>query len=43
LEAGLKTIFLIGAIAMLVSFLLVVTIPEISMDAEVRDKKAPAS
>jgi MFS family permease len=42
LEAGLKTIFLIGAVTMLVSFLLVIAIPEISMDAEVRDKKAAA-
>jgi hypothetical protein len=42
LEAGLKTIFLIGAITMLVSFLLVITIPEISMDAEVKDKKETA-
>jgi len=39
LEAGLKTIFLIGAVTMLVAFLLVVTIPEISMDVEVKDKR----
>jgi hypothetical protein len=43
LEAGLKTIFLIGAVTMLVAFLLAVTIPEISMDDEVRDKKMPES
>lgn len=39
LEAGLKTIFLIGAVTMLISFLLVITIPEISMDVEVKDKR----
>lgn len=39
LEAGLKTIFLIGAVTMLVAFLLVVTIPEISMDSEIKDKR----
>jgi len=32
LEAGLHVIFLIGAITMLISFLLILTIPEISMD-----------
>lgn len=42
LEAGLKLIFLVGAIGMVVSFLLVLTIPEVSMDAEVEDKQAPA-
>lgn len=41
LEAGLKLIFLVGAIGMVISFLLVLTIPEVSMDAEVPDKKAP--
>jgi hypothetical protein len=38
LEAGLKTVFVIGAVAMLISFLLILTIPEVSMDVEVRDK-----
>jgi MFS family permease len=38
LEAGLKTIFLIGAVAMLISFLLVVTIPEVSMEVKPEDK-----
>ncbi len=42
LEAGLKTIFLIGAITMLTAFLLVVTIPEISIDSEVKDKRETA-
>ncbi|MEJ2245597.1 MAG: hypothetical protein P8Y80_05860 [Acidobacteriota bacterium] len=41
LEASLKIIFLIAAVTTLLSFLLIVTIPEISMDAEVSDKKAP--
>jgi hypothetical protein len=42
LEAGLKTIFLIGAVTMLIAFLLVVTIPEISIDSEVKDKRETA-
>jgi hypothetical protein len=43
LEASLKTVFLIGAIAMLASFILIVTIPEISMDVEVQDKAAKSA
>ncbi len=42
LETALKTVFLIGAITMAVSFIMILTIPEIDMDAEVQDKKAPA-
>lgn len=42
LEAGLKLIFFVGAIGMVISLLLVTTIPEVSMDAEVEDKQAPA-
>jgi MFS family permease len=42
LESGLKLIFLVGAIGMVVSLLLVITIPEVSMDAEVADKQSPA-
>jgi hypothetical protein len=38
LEASLKAVFLIGAITMLLSLILIVTIPEVSMDAEVQDK-----
>lgn len=34
LEAGLKLIFLVGAIGMFVSFIMVLTIPEVSMDDE---------
>ena len=40
LEAGLKLIFLVGAIGMTISLLLVLTIPEVSMDVEVADKQA---
>jgi MFS family permease len=45
LEASLKTVFLIGAATMLISFLLILSIPEVSMDVEAADKKAlePAS
>jgi MFS family permease len=43
LEAGLKLIFLVGAIGMTISLLLVITIPEVSMDVEVEDKRAPAA
>ncbi len=35
LESGLKLVFLVGAISMMVSLLLVATIPEISMNAEI--------
>lgn len=42
LEAGLKLIFLVGAIGMAVSLVMVLTIPEVSMDAEVEDKQAPS-
>jgi MFS family permease len=40
LEAGLKLIFFVGAIGMVISLLLVITIPEVSMDVEVADKQA---
>ena len=43
MEAGLKIIFLIGAVAMLLTFLIICTIPEISIDAIVEDKKSPLS
>jgi MFS family permease len=39
MEAGLRTVFVVSAIAMLLAFLLVVTIPEISIEAPVEDKK----
>jgi MFS family permease len=41
LEAGLRKIFIIGVITMLVSFLLILTIPEVSMDVEALDKRPP--
>ena len=41
LEASLKTIFVIGAVAMLISFLLVVTIPEVSMEVKPEDPVGP--
>jgi MFS family permease len=40
LEAGLKRVFLVGAVTMISSLLLVLTIPEVSMDVEVADQKA---
>jgi MFS family permease len=41
MEAGLQSVFLLGAITMLLSFLLILTVPEVSMDAVVEDKKMP--
>ena len=34
LESGLKLVFLVGAVAMVLSLLLIITIPEVSMDSE---------
>lgn len=42
LESGLKLVFLMGAVAMTISLLLITTIPEISVDDEVPDKAAPS-
>jgi MFS family permease len=39
MEAGLKAVFIIGAVAMLLAFLIICTVPQISMDAKVEDKK----
>jgi hypothetical protein len=39
LQSGLKIPFLIGAITKLVSFLFIITIPEVSMDVEAQDKR----
>jgi MFS family permease len=39
MEAGLRSVFWIAAIAMLLSFLLILTVPEISLDTEPQDKK----
>ena len=41
-EAGLKSVFLLGAITMLIAFLLISRVPEVSMDAVVEDKKQQA-
>jgi MFS family permease len=38
LQSGLKALFLMGAVALLIALLFIFTIPEVSMDAEVRDK-----
>ena len=42
LESGLKLVFLMGAVAMMISSLLITTIPEISVDDEAPDKAAPS-
>jgi hypothetical protein len=41
LQSGLSMVFLIGAGTMLLAFLLILAIPEISIDAEVKDEKPP--
>ncbi len=41
MEASLRSVFWIGAITMLLSFLLIITVPEISLDIEVQDDRAP--
>jgi len=41
LEAGLRGVFLLGAVTMLISFLLILTVPEVSMDAVIEDTKVP--
>ncbi len=43
MEAGLRSVFWIGAITMLLAFLLICTIPEISMDSESQGEKAAES
>jgi len=42
MEAGLRSIFWIAAITMLLSFLLIITVPEISLESEVPDTKVTA-
>lgn len=39
LQSGLKVLFSLGAVALLIALLFIITIPEVSMDTEVRDKK----
>lgn len=41
LEAGLRYIFIIGAITSLISLLLIITIPEVSIEAEVKENQQP--
>jgi MFS family permease len=40
MEASLRSIYIIGAVAMLLTFIIICTIPEISVDTEVEDEKA---
>ena len=41
LQSGLGRVFMIGAGTMLLAFLLILAIPEISIDVEVKDGKVP--
>jgi MFS family permease len=41
LESGLKLVFLVGAAAMLISLVIVLTIPEVSVDVEAADLAVP--
>jgi MFS family permease len=41
LESGLKLVFLVGAVAMMIALLMILTIPEISMDAETPENREP--
>jgi MFS family permease len=41
MEAGLRIVYIIGAIAMLLTFLVICSIPEISIDVPVEDRKSP--
>ena len=41
-QIAVRSTFLLGAVTMLLAFLLILTVPEISMDVSVADKKAPA-
>jgi MFS family permease len=43
MEAGLRSIFWIAAITMLIAFLLISTIPEVSFETEVQENKAAES
>jgi hypothetical protein len=39
MESSLRLVFIIGAVCMLLAFLTICTIPEISIDAKVEEKK----
>jgi hypothetical protein len=41
MEAGLRSVFTFGAATMLLSFFLILTVPEVSMDTVVEDKRTP--
>ena len=43
MEAGLRTVFFIAAITMLLAFLLILTIPEISLEPPAEEKGMPAA
>jgi len=43
LEAGLRSVFWISAITMLLSFFIILTLPEISLDTEAQDSKVVGS
>jgi MFS family permease len=40
MQEGVRSVFIFGAATMLISFLLILTVPEVSMDTVVEDKKA---
>jgi hypothetical protein len=40
LEASLRYVFIIGAVTSLIAFLLIITIPEVSIEAEVQDRRS---
>jgi hypothetical protein len=41
MEAGVRSVFIFGAATMLISFFLILTVPEVSMDTPVEDQKTP--
>jgi hypothetical protein len=41
MQTAVRNVFLLGAVTMVIAFLLILTVPEISIDAKVEDKKAP--
>jgi hypothetical protein len=41
-QSGLRVVFLIGAVTMLASFLLILSIPEIPWDVEVQERRVRA-
>ena len=43
LESGLKMVFLIGAVAMTIALLMILTIPEISMEGGKIEERKPDS